>query len=176
VDGKYEKEKYIARSKEELEVIKGIVKRAVGFDADRGDDIEVANVPFKVQPPSPVAAPVRPELKDLITSPKGIGIGAAVLLGFGGLLFLLLRGKKKVVVPPAGEPAFTETVAAVGQPHVAAAAYVAQSGDPRKEQLAQIARDYHDAAVRIIRIWLQDDISKRASSTNNTPAAAEVNE
>ena len=50
VDGKYEKQKYLARSKEEIDVIKGMVKRAVGFDAERGDEIEVANVPFKIEP------------------------------------------------------------------------------------------------------------------------------
>src|SRR5262249_52676105 len=43
VDGKYEKDKYVPRTKEEMEVIKGMVKRAVGFDGDRGDEIEVAN-------------------------------------------------------------------------------------------------------------------------------------
>ena len=32
--------------------------------------------------------------------------------------------------------------------------------DPRKEQLAQIAHDYHDASVRIIRTWLQEDAAK----------------
>ena len=32
--------------------------------------------------------------------------------------------------------------------------------DPRKEQLGQIARDYHDATVRIIRTWLQEEGGK----------------
>jgi hypothetical protein len=36
------------------------------------------------------------------------------------------------------------------------------SEDPRKEQMAQIARDYHDAMVHIIRQWLQEDAHKRA--------------
>jgi hypothetical protein len=34
------------------------------------------------------------------------------------------------------------------------------SEDPRKEQLTQIARDYHDATARIIRMWLQEDANK----------------
>jgi len=29
--------------------------------------------------------------------------------------------------------------------------------DPRREQLVQIVRDYHDATVRIIRMWLQEE-------------------
>jgi hypothetical protein len=32
--------------------------------------------------------------------------------------------------------------------------------DPRKEQLTQIARDYHDATARIIRMWLQEEANK----------------
>ena len=41
-----------------------------------------------------------------------------------------------------------------------AAGKIVLSDDPRKEQLSQIARDYHDATVRIIRMWLQEDTSK----------------
>ena len=71
VDGKYEKDKYISRTTEEMEVIKGVVKRAVGFDADRGDEIEVANVPFKVQPPGGLQPTAAPELKDMSDVPDG---------------------------------------------------------------------------------------------------------
>ncbi len=51
VDGKYQvdedgKSTYIPRTPEELETIKNIAKKIVGFDEKRGDTIEVANVPF----------------------------------------------------------------------------------------------------------------------------------
>ena len=40
--------------------------------------------------------------------------------------------------------------------------------DPRKEQLTQIARDYHDATARVIRMWLQEDANKmRAQAATN---------
>jgi len=39
--------KYTARSGEEMAKITKIVKRAVNFNADRGDEIEVVNIPFK---------------------------------------------------------------------------------------------------------------------------------
>ena len=95
VDGKYEKDKYIARTTAEMDIIKGMVKRAVGFDSDRGDEIEIANVPFKVQPVSPLAPLGAPELKDMLMSPMGIGIGVGALLLIGGVLFFVMRGKKK---------------------------------------------------------------------------------
>jgi hypothetical protein len=47
------------------------------------------------------------------------------------------------------------------------------SEDPRKEQLSQIARDYHEASVRIIRMWLQEEAAKaRVANSNGTSASA----
>ncbi len=51
VDGKYQeddqgKSTYIPRTPEELDTIKNIVKKTLGIDENRGDTIEVANVPF----------------------------------------------------------------------------------------------------------------------------------
>src|SRR5258706_3329565 len=174
VDGKYEKEKYVARSKEEIEVIKGMVKRAVGFDADRGDEIDVANVPFKIQPVEPLKPIGAPDLKEIIKTPIGMGVAAGILLFFGAMVFFLMKRKKKVAV-------IEEPIAAVVPRSVASSAAaeevqqeVAVAGqkivvfdDPRKEQLSQIARDYHDATVRVIRMWLQEDPSKARSPLSN---------
>lgn len=177
VDGKYEKDKYIARSAEEMEVIKGLVKRAVGFDAERGDEIDVANVPFKVQPGGPLPPLAAPDFKDMLTSPMGIGIGAGVALLLGAAAFLLFRGKKKAtaVPQPLATPAVApaaETTAAVVQEEMAAAAQKITVGtDPRKEQLAQIAHDYHDVSVRLIRLWLQEEATKaRVAGVNSANA------
>ena len=57
VDGKYEKVKgqkgeelkYIPRSQQELNNIKNLVLRAAGFNEERGDKIEVLNMPFEVE-------------------------------------------------------------------------------------------------------------------------------
>ena len=52
VDGLYSKndqnvEEFRPRSKKELATLEGLVKRAVGFDTQRGDQIVVSSVPFK---------------------------------------------------------------------------------------------------------------------------------
>jgi flagellar M-ring protein FliF len=55
VDGKYEsvakngtsKPKYIPRSQDELQKIESLVKSAIGFSAERGDQLTVANIPFQ---------------------------------------------------------------------------------------------------------------------------------
>lgn len=166
VDGKYEKDKYVARTAEEMEIIKGMVKRAVGFDAERGDEIEVANVPFKLQPASPLQPAGAPDLKDLMRSPMGIGVGAGVLAVLGALVFFLLRGKKKSAQPAAAAvaPSEASTAQEVREEMAAAAEKIVVGTDPRKEQLAQIARDYHDASVRLIRMWLQEEAAKNRAA------------
>jgi flagellar M-ring protein FliF len=57
VDGKYEKVKgqkgeevkYVPRSTKELNDIKNLVARAIGYDEERGDKIEVLNIPFETE-------------------------------------------------------------------------------------------------------------------------------
>jgi len=171
VDGKYDNEKYVARSAEEMEVIKGIVKRAVGFDTERGDEIEIANVPFTIQPAAP-SAPLAPQgLKEMVQTPTGMAVGGGALLAIGALAFFLLRRKKPAVSAeptaeslPVSAEAVTATEAVQEEVSVAARKIVV-SDDPRKEQLAQIAHDYHDASVRIIRTWLQEDAAKARAAT-----------
>lgn len=171
VDGKYEKDKYSARSAEEMEVIKGVVKRSVGFDSERGDELEVANVAFKILPVAPLQPVVVPELKDMFMSPMGIGVGVGVLAVLGALVFFLMRRKVPKTVPEVrAEP--VEPVAAtihheVKQQITAAAEKIILAADPRKEQLAQIAKDYHDATVRILRTWLQEEASKARASNGD---------
>jgi flagellar M-ring protein FliF len=164
VDGSYQKDKYIPRTKEEIEVINGMVKRAVGFNADRGDEIEVANVPFKIQPAPPAQPLMAPNVKDVIQTPIGIGVVAGAALILGTLIFLLLKRKAKksdAEQEMTTEPLITTATTQQVQEEVAVVAQkVVVSEDPRKEQLTQIARDYHDATARIIRMWLQEDANK----------------
>jgi len=172
VDGKYESDKYVARSAEEMEVIKGIVKRAVGFDTDRGDEIEIANVPFTIQPAAAATPAGPPSLKDMVQTPMGMAAGGGALLFVAALAFFLLRRKKPVApAEPAQElmaaPAQAALAETMPEEVTAAAKKIVVSDDPRKEQLAQIAHDYHDASVRIIRAWLQEDAAKaRAAMVN----------
>lgn len=53
-DGK--EEKYQPRSAEDLESIKTIVKSAVGFQASRGDEIQVMHMPFAMETPEATSA------------------------------------------------------------------------------------------------------------------------
>ncbi len=74
-------------SKEEMERLTGLVKEAVGFDALRGDRVNVVNTAFSV-PPAPEALP-EPSLleNDALweMGKQGLGILLVVLLVFGVL-------------------------------------------------------------------------------------------
>ncbi|MEW6379324.1 MAG: flagellar basal-body MS-ring/collar protein FliF [bacterium] len=52
VDGRYEKQdkgvKYIPRTPQEMQSIRTIAEKAVGYDSSRGDQIEVVNIPFQI--------------------------------------------------------------------------------------------------------------------------------
>ncbi|MBR9987080.1 MAG: flagellar M-ring protein FliF [Desulfosarcina sp.] len=65
VDGTYqqpeagaegEPAQYVPRAAEEMTKLENIVKSAVDYDADRGDKIEVVNIPFEVEPASDMTA------------------------------------------------------------------------------------------------------------------------
>lgn len=46
-DGKAVKPKYVPRSPDELQKIEALVKGAVGFNAERGDQVSIQNIPFQ---------------------------------------------------------------------------------------------------------------------------------
>jgi flagellar M-ring protein FliF len=46
-NGKSSKPKYVSRTPDELQKIESLVKSAVGFNVDRGDQLTVANIPFQ---------------------------------------------------------------------------------------------------------------------------------
>jgi flagellar M-ring protein FliF len=65
LNGKYQKrgakQVYLPRSKEELATLESVVKSAVGFDAERGDVVQIANAEFiRADDDLPVGAPLVP--------------------------------------------------------------------------------------------------------------------
>lgn len=114
VDGKYvapasakegatAKAKYQPRTPDELQKIEALVKSAVGFNAERGDQVTVANIPFQETDDGGASdqdkwwnAPIMQALlKNLL-----------IAVGFFALLFLVIRPLLKTLKPHKAASAF----------------------------------------------------------------------
>lgn len=182
VDGKYEADTYTSRPTEEMELLKAIVMKAVGFNSERGDQVEVANMAFTKVDVTPLSAgdPVTQTMQWLQT-PVGMGAvaGGIVLL----LLLLKVIFKRKPAPVPAPDVAQEQVFAptdpltslTLAQSKELAEAQVRVpddeeeqptlpesiekiivSSNPHQVQLAQIAQDYPEMTAQLIRLWLHE--------------------
>ena len=109
VDGNYTKNDkgelaYQPRPKEEIDRIAALVRSAIGFDAKRGDQVEVVNLRFAETTPSPINEPVGwmsylQFTKDDIM--RGAELGVMVVLGLV-VMFMVVRPLVRRVITPEG--------------------------------------------------------------------------
>lgn len=97
VDGRYEaregEQVYVPRSAEELEVLRNVVRGAVGFDAKRGDTIELQSTRFFRDATDEGVVPEAPEPKWLKYVLPGVAALGGVLMLAGAVL--VWRGKRR---------------------------------------------------------------------------------
>ncbi len=109
VDGVYAKNDkgeltYQPRAKEEIDRIAALVRSAIGFDAKRGDQVEVANLRLAETPSIPVAEPtgwmsfLQFTKDDVI---RGIELGVMGLLGLLALLLGVRPMIRRIFTPEA---------------------------------------------------------------------------
>ncbi|HVU05612.1 MAG TPA: flagellar basal-body MS-ring/collar protein FliF [Polyangiaceae bacterium] len=163
VNGKYEKHgaaaTYVPRTQAELDEMTALVKHAVGFDAARGDAVEVKSAEFTKPTTGTEDAekPASPYKKYLPYAAAG---GGALFLLAVVILVWRIRSKKKLPVPAAvqalgGAPGVKEpALAAMDQPRAALPeASPADSADLRAQALELATKDPATAAI-VIRKWL----------------------
>ena len=129
VDGSYAKNDrgeptYQARSKEELDRIAALVRSAIGFDAKRGDQIEVVNLRFAETPQVP-AGETGPWYMSYLQFTKddimrGAELGVMALLGLFVLLMVVRPLVRRIVTPEGADPSAASRAAVLvgsdGQP------------------------------------------------------------
>ena len=132
VDGIYSKNDkgelaYQPRPKEEIDRIAALVRSAIGFDAKRGDQVEVVNLRFAETTPSPINEPTGwmsylQFTKDDIM--RGAELGVMVLLGLVVLLMVVRPLVRRIITPDVlpGQAVAPAAVAAVSPETAAAAA------------------------------------------------------
>jgi flagellar M-ring protein FliF len=145
--------KYVPRPEQEIQNLVQIVKKAVGFSEERGDQIEVINVPFE--------SPVILEGEDSMTA----GV-QSFLAAWGGflkpVLFFLLgvmvlwfvvRPMALNLSKPTAEPVFLPQR---GLP-ATVTEYEAQITETPQEQAIKLAADNPASAAQVIRTWIKEE-------------------
>ena len=131
VDGNYNKNDkgevvYQPRAKEEIDRIAALVRSAIGFDAKRGDQVEVVNLRFADASPTPRSEPagwmsyLQFSKEDIM---HGAEVGVMALLGLI-VLFLVVRPLVRRIVTPEG----MQAAGAAGMAGVAGAMGIAGGG------------------------------------------------
>ena len=145
VDGKYQDKshKFSPRTPEEMRQFANLAKKAVGFNTERGDQLEISCAPLAVQAAEGTTAfnPGENWQRGLAFSWK---IGLLVLLILAALMFLLKR-RRAPVQPPLlqGPPPAALPTAVHGQ-----------------EKVGRLITTYPDRAVEVLRLWMHEKDGK----------------
>ncbi len=165
VDGLYQGKGnvFTPRSPEEMRQFANLAKKAVGFNSERGDQLEISCAPLAVQAAEGVTAVSADEgwSRGLAFSWK---IGLLVFLILGLLMVLLKRRRVPVRQPLLQGPPASE-LPAPGTPEAVLpeAASIQLEGRPRpalpepvhgQEKVSALISAYPDRAVEVLRLWI----------------------
>lgn len=170
VDGVYKGKDnaFAPRPLEEMRQLANLAKKAVGFDADRGDQFEISCAPLASQPMEGVTgSSAAPDWQDsLWTSLK---TGLVVLAVLGALMFLWRRKSRQArplleglpappSLPPQESQAGLADMKGIAMELPAGEKAQVALPDPvaGQERVAQLIAAYPDRAVEVIRLWLRE--------------------
>jgi flagellar M-ring protein FliF len=153
-----EERKYFPRTQEEMEKYENIIKRAVGFNAARGDQVEVVNIPFEpAKPMEREEVGKRPFwffLKEYYTSIlKYAFLAIFVLLLF---IFVVRPLIKWLTSMPVTEieiaKKLPKTVEELEKEYAEGKKKLAF-----KDQALEVAKSDHELSVQLMRNWLKEE-------------------
>jgi flagellar M-ring protein FliF len=145
--------KYVARSEQEIQNLILIVKKAVGFSEERGDQIEMINVPFET-----------PAVQE---GEEGMTAGIQTFLAtWGGFLkpvlffFLGVMVLWFVIRPMAlnlSKPSTKAVALPEGRLPATVTEYEAQISETPQDQAIKLAADNPASAAQVIRTWIKEE-------------------
>jgi flagellar M-ring protein FliF len=143
--------KYVPRSEEDLKRIEEIVKKAMGFSADRQDQVQVVNVQFGLgADEAPAAADASADAPNQWLPYLRYVVGGAL---FFIIFFFIVRPLLSMLSTTA-QAAGSDT--GIGAPGVtAAAAESALAGGPDRAQIIDMARKNPDTTAVVVKQWLK---------------------
>ena len=139
---------------EEKNQISALIKNVVGFSQERGDTLNLVNVPFTQATPAQIEEPPLWKSPELLTSAKEIGRN---LLIAGIALYLVLGVLRPMLrsfanPPPSAQLANAQELPALDGPAQAAATYEANL-----QAAKQIARQDPKLVANVVRGWVTND-------------------
>jgi flagellar M-ring protein FliF len=160
VDGMYEggkaaessdaAKKYVARSEEDMKRIEEIVKKAMGYSAERQDQVQVTNVQFDIATEEPPAQGVEAaaEPANSFTPYIRYAVGGGLFLL---ILFMVVRPLMAMLgtIGASTEASTPQLPASVSQVEASIA-----GGKPRS-QIVDMARGNPDATTMVVKQWLK---------------------
>lgn len=166
VDGKYEqsaavkegqsnKAKYVPRSPEELQKIEALVKSAVGFNTERGDQLAIQNIPFQDMGETGIGEPPK-----WWTNPFFMSLFKNLMIGLGFLALIVFVIRPLLVALKIVRPAVVESIEAVHEmSEKLTAAERAQISMQMEEQqnLIETAKKDPYQVAQILQNWLGED-------------------
>lgn len=149
---------YVPRSEQEIQNLILIVKKAVGFSEDRGDQIEMVNVPFETPPVQEGEEGMTAGVQAFVATWGGFL--KPVLFFFLGVMVLwfVIRpmvlnlskpSAEVVVLPQAGLPATVTE-------------YESQITETPQDQAIKLAADNPASAAQVIRTWIKEEQEQKA--------------
>lgn len=167
VDGKYEapaavkegqpsKAKYVPRAPEELQKIETLVKSAVGFNAERGDQLTVQNIPFQDSGETSGTADTQKWWMNpfFMSLAKNLTIG----IGFLALVFLVIRpllSSLRTSRPPLLE-SFEPLHEGVEKLTAAERAQISMQMEEQQNLVEQAKKDPYQVA-QVLQNWMEED-------------------
>ncbi len=167
VDGTYQqKDKelvYAARSPEEVANLEKIVKAAIGYSTERGDEVRVVNVPFQAQAAAPSSITQMTEMGTKALKPI-----ANLVLAVLFIFFVIRPLLNRYVLKPQEKEVLQQRLALEEEEMLEGAAGAAiggrreavaiEVGPNATEELREMASQYPDRAAALIKIWLREPL------------------
>lgn len=146
--------RYIPRSDEEMAKLTALIRRAVNYDADRGDQVEVVNIPFETRRLQDDAPP--PEEDWLTHARRYTPLLRYGFLAFFGMMifFFVVRPLVRwLTTTPAAEVEMLKQLPmTVGELE----SQYSAGGESYRHQAAQLIADDNEPSVALMRQWLKE--------------------
>jgi flagellar M-ring protein FliF len=161
VDGTYAaqqgstEKKYAARTEEEVRQFEDMVKKAIGFSTERGDEVKVVNMPFEIaaQEEAPdMTAPAPSVMPTVLSAAKYVIPLIGLVMLFLFVIKPLMSAVTEAVTPAAplmATPALTQSAAEMQR-----AIPAPERGS--REQLVDWAKKNPKEATNLVKNWIEE--------------------